>query len=423
MRLRWVKLLCLVAVLAVSALFYGHYYTSVMSPGRHGIHTQDWLIRERIKFSDDSIQKPDGEFARNIWLDHINSSGVKRLKETNPAESQAEQDSIAEADNQATLLRTLEGKKVQELSSACPTSLRFRIQKDILFRKLFNFDVPVLMWDHHLKEKNSLMKRDSPYGWKNIPEQDVASTLILLNDTANQRLFDWKPPEGCVRCAVIGNGGILNGSRQGKEIDQHDYVFRLNGAVIKGFEEDVGTKTSFYGFTVNTMKNSLIAYYPYGFTETPKGEGLRYIFIPANDRDYIMLRSSILGVPVPSGKDKGDNPAMYFGPEATPKKFKVLHPDFLLYTRDTFLKSHFLNLEYGYLYMPSTGGLMLLTALHLCDEVNAYGFITSNYRHFSDHYYEREKKPLEFYANHDMILEMHLWRKLHESKIMNLYLR
>lgn len=47
---------------------------------------------------------------------------------------------------------------------------------------------------------------------------------------------------------------------------------RLNGAVIKGFEEDVGTKVSFYGFTVNTMKNSLVSYEEYGFTHIPQGK-------------------------------------------------------------------------------------------------------------------------------------------------------
>ena len=129
----------------------------------------------------------------------------------------------------------------------------------------------------------------------------VGSTLRLLNTSANRHLFDRDAfPGGCVRCAVVGNGGILNGSRQGKAIDAHDLVFRcgrvagrtgrwvlgggqpwvrvprfscrLNGAVIKGFEEDVGTKISFYGFTVNTMKNSLIAYEEYGFTQIPRAK-------------------------------------------------------------------------------------------------------------------------------------------------------
>lgn len=109
-------------------------------------------------------------------------------------------------------------------------------------------------------------------------------------------------------------------------------------------------------------------------------------------------------------------------------------------------------MQYGHLYMPSTGALMLLTALHTCDQVrgclarrlggpptlspspaffpcpitpqvSAYGFITANYEQFSDHYYEPEKKPLVFYANHDMLLEAELWRSLHQAGIMQLYQR
>lgn len=76
--------------------------------------------------------------------------------------------------------------------------------------------------------------------------------------------------------------------------------------MVKGFERDVGTKTSFYGFTVNTMKNSLHTYWRLGFSSVPQGRDLRYIFIPSDIRDYLMLRSAILGVPVPEGPDKGD---------------------------------------------------------------------------------------------------------------------
>uniref|UniRef100_A0A8D0GPK6 alpha-N-acetylgalactosaminide alpha-2,6-sialyltransferase n=1 Tax=Sphenodon punctatus TaxID=8508 RepID=A0A8D0GPK6_SPHPU len=232
-----------------------------------------------------------------------------------------------------------------------------------------------------------LKERSVPYGWHGLSYAAIASTLRLLNNSANGRLFGAaRFPEGCVRCAVVGNGGILNGSRQGKEIDAHDFVFRLNGAVIKGFEEDVGTKISFYGFTVNTMKNSLLAYKEYGFTQIPQGKV--YIFIPSDMRDYVMLKSAVLGIPVPDGYDK-----------------------------------EIINTQYGYLYMPSTGALMLLTALHTCDQVSAYGFITDNYRQFSDHYYEREKKPLVFYANHDMLLEAELWKSFHRTGIMTLYQR
>ncbi len=30
----------------------------------------------------------------------------------------------------------------------------------------------------------------------------------------------------CIRCAVVGNGGILNGSARGMEIDDHHMIFR-----------------------------------------------------------------------------------------------------------------------------------------------------------------------------------------------------
>ncbi|XP_061248727.1 alpha-N-acetylgalactosaminide alpha-2,6-sialyltransferase 2 isoform X2 [Bos javanicus] len=309
----------------------------------------------------------------------------------------------------------------------CRHPLSLAVQRHPRFRNLFNLSTPVLLsgdlftpqlWD-------SLSQHKAPYGWQGLSHQAITSTLSLLNGSESTRLFAVSREllPGCIRCAVVGNGGILNGSRQGQNIDAHDYVFRLNGAVIKGFENDVGTKISFYGFTVNTMKNSLISYSNVGFTSVPQGQYLRYIFIPSDIRDYLMLRSAILGVPVPEGTDKGDRPQTYFGLDSSASKFRLLHPDFISYLTERFLKSKLINTKFGDLYMPSTGALMLLTALHTCDQVSAYGFITSNYQKFSDHYFDRMKKPLIFYANHDLSLEATLWRDLHKAGILWLYQR
>ncbi|XP_037013945.2 alpha-N-acetylgalactosaminide alpha-2,6-sialyltransferase 2 isoform X2 [Artibeus jamaicensis] len=308
----------------------------------------------------------------------------------------------------------------------CGHPLALAAQRHPHFRRLFDFSKPVLLSGGLYTQElwDSLSQRKAPYGWQGLSRQDIVSTLSLLNGSESTRLFgSGRPPQACIRCAVVGNGGILNGSRQGLNIDAHDYVFRLNGAVIKGFEEDVGTKTSFYGFTVNTMKNSLISYKKLGFTSVPQGQDLRYIFIPSDLRDYLMLRAAVLGEPVQKGPDQGDRPQTYFGPEASARKFKLLHPDFISYLTQRFLKSKLMNTRFGDLYMPSTGALMLLTALHTCDQVSAYGFITSNYWKFSDHYFERVKKPLIFYANHDLSLESALWRDLHAASILRLYQR
>uniref|UniRef100_F6T7R6 alpha-N-acetylgalactosaminide alpha-2,6-sialyltransferase n=1 Tax=Equus caballus TaxID=9796 RepID=F6T7R6_HORSE len=278
------------------------------------------------------------------------------------------------------------------MQRACSHPQTWVVKRFPRFRQIFSLPTPVLLWDGLFTKElwDSLSQIRAPYGWQRLPHQAIASTLLLLNGSESAQRFaaSEKPRRSCIRCAVVGNGGMLNGSRWGWLIDAHDYVFRVNGAVIKGFEADVVTKTSFYGFTVNTMKHSIVNDRNLGFTSVPQRRGLRYVFIPASIRAYVMLRSAILGVPVPKGR---------------------------------VLKSSLMNTEAKYIYMPSTGALLLLTALHTCDQVSAYGFITKKYWKFSDHYFEQEKKPLKFYTNHDLQLEAALWKDLHEAGIIQLY--
>ncbi|XP_066284214.1 alpha-2,8-sialyltransferase 8B-like [Branchiostoma lanceolatum] len=55
-------------------------------------------------------------------------------------------------------------------------------------------------------------------------------------------------------CAVVGNSGILLGSRCGAEIDSKDYVIRIDIPVVRGYEKDVGRRTSMTIFNLNTPK-------------------------------------------------------------------------------------------------------------------------------------------------------------------------
>uniref|UniRef100_A0A8C8RWY3 alpha-N-acetylgalactosaminide alpha-2,6-sialyltransferase n=1 Tax=Pelusios castaneus TaxID=367368 RepID=A0A8C8RWY3_9SAUR len=296
------------------------------------------------------------------------------------------------------------------LCQRCPSSIRRRVAST-KFRNTFLESVPVLQWAPHARpeEYQRLQGHGGAYGW-----QDVAwDSLTLLNTLANGHMFDAHPGTAdgnpsCIRCAVVGNGGILNGSRAGAAIDQHHYVFRVNGALTTGFEQDVGNRTSFYVFSTNTMMNSLHSYASAGFHQLPQTPETRYIFLPDHDRDYLLLRAALTHRPVDKGPDNG--PLQQMAP-------------FLPSPDGRFLRSSILDTPQWWLYRPSTGAVMLLAALHTCDEVSAYGFITPDYRAYSDHYFDGTHKDVRFYANHDLQLEMKLWQRLWKSRLITLYTR
>ncbi|XP_078671389.1 LOW QUALITY PROTEIN: alpha-2,8-sialyltransferase 8B-like [Branchiostoma floridae x Branchiostoma belcheri] len=51
-------------------------------------------------------------------------------------------------------------------------------------------------------------------------------------------------------CAVIDNSGVLLKSQCGAEIDSMDYVIRIDLPVIRGYERDVGRRTSMVIFNI-----------------------------------------------------------------------------------------------------------------------------------------------------------------------------
>ncbi|KAG5853658.1 hypothetical protein ANANG_G00028320 [Anguilla anguilla] len=276
----------------------------------------------------------------------------------------------------------------------CPVGIRQRIMGTV-FGERFLPQVPVLQWQGHVSPEQYQRLRRYPgaHGWGGVDFQTLEASLSVLNSSANRCLFDDWGSRGkgaaCIRCAVVGNGGILRGSKKGQEIDQHDYVFRTNGAVIKGFEED----------------------------ET------RYVFLPDHDRDYILLRAAATHTPVDRGPERSKSPPPYFGEHVTAQKFKMYHPDFIRYLRNRFLRASVLKTKYRHLYRPSTGAVMLLAALHTCDQVSAYGFMTPDFRKYSDHYYDNTYRPVGFFINHDLHMEMSLWQQLHQAGLILLYMR
>lgn len=87
-----------------------------------------------------------------------------------------------------------------------------------------------------------------------------------------------------------------------------------------------------------------------------------------------------------------------------------------------FLRGHAMQTKYKNIYRPSTGAVMLLAAMHTCDQVSAYGFMTPDYKNYSDHYYDSRYHPVGFFINHDLKMEMTLWQQLHQAGLITLYM-
>ncbi|XP_014035790.1 alpha-N-acetylgalactosaminide alpha-2,6-sialyltransferase 2 isoform X2 [Salmo salar] len=310
----------------------------------------------------------------------------------------------------------------------CPDSIRSRVsQTDFGVRYLGR--IPVLQWAKHATPEQYQRLRLYPgtHGWGNLDFNTLVSTLSVLNTSANWHMFDdWDRRSNgsrCVRCAVVGNGGILKDSKKGRDIDQHDYIFRTNGAVIKGFEQDVGSRTSLYTFSTNTLRNSMRSYAGAGYRGPPLSEETRYVFLPDHDRDYLLMKAAATHTPVERGPEKSKTPPTYFGGNVTVEKLKMYHPDFIRYIRNRFLRAHAMQTKYKDIYRPSTGAVMLLAAVHTCDQVSAYGFMTPDYVKYSDHYFDRQYHPVGFFINHDMKMELRLWQQLHHAGLITLYMR
>ncbi|KAM9424568.1 alpha-N-acetylgalactosaminide alpha-2,6-sialyltransferase 1-like isoform 2-T2 [Pholidichthys leucotaenia] len=280
--------------------------------------------------------------------------------------------------------------------STCAQSLRN--SKDEKFRKAFLPNIRLYLHKDNINmsEWNRLSHFNNPFGFMQFKYDDVMAAVKLI-PKPNEPLLSPKPGgDGCIHCAVVATGGILNGSKMGAEIDAHDYVFRMNGAAVEGFEEDVGNRTSVYVHTEHSIASSRIIFRKYGYTNAPHDEGIKYVMIPEAMRDYKWLIGLLKGEAVPPGQ-----------------KRKV-----------RFLNSSHLNRRYWAIVRPTNGAFTLFLALHTCDTVDAYGFITDDYKKYPNYYVHRHiHTRVIFFSNHDYNLEKNLWKDLHNRKIIKLYQR
>ncbi|CAH6776468.1 alpha-N-acetylgalactosaminide alpha-2,6-sialyltransferase 1 [Phodopus roborovskii] len=316
------------------------------------------------------------------------------------------------------------------LRTTCPDSVKIRASKSPWLQNIFLPNLTLFLDSGRFtqSEWDRLEHFAPPFGFMELNQSLVQKVVTRFRPVPQQQLLLAGLPSGssrCITCAVVGNGGILNDSHVGQEIDSHDYVFRLSGAITKGYEQDVGTRTSFYGFTAFSIVQSILTLGGRGFQHVPLGKDVRYLHFLEGTRDYEWLEAMFMNQTMAKTKLSWfrHRPQEVFRDALDLDRYLLLHPDFIRYMKNRFLRSKTLDTAHWRIYRPTTGALLLLTALHLCDKVSAYGFITQGHERFSDHYYDKVWKRLVFYINHDFKLERTVWKRLHDEGIIWLYQR
>ncbi|XP_040823880.1 alpha-2,8-sialyltransferase 8F [Ochotona curzoniae] len=200
------------------------------------------------------------------------------------------------------------------------------------------------------------------------------------------------------QCAVVGNGGILNKSLCGAEIDKSDFVFRCNLPPTSGnISKDVGSKTNLV-----TVNPSIITQ-KYGNLQEKKA-----IFLD----DIATYGDAFLLLPAFSFRANTDTSfKVYFTLKESKARQKVLffHPKYLKHL------ALFWRTKGVTAYRLSTGLMITSVAVELCENVKLYGFWpfsrTVEDMPVSHHYYDNKLPKRGFHQmpkEYSQILQLHV---------------
>ncbi|XP_071960944.1 alpha-N-acetylgalactosaminide alpha-2,6-sialyltransferase 1-like isoform X2 [Antedon mediterranea] len=291
--------------------------------------------------------------------------------------------------------------KVDFKPSNCSISIQNKLQRSKWASKMYLPNITMVMHEGAMSndEYRRLHAFGMPYGLSfrdDLVYTDLQAILSKLPRVDSILDFSGKERPSCLSCAVVGNGGILNGSKLGKEIDEHDLVFRVNHAIRRGFEEDVGTRTTHYVMMDRSLEHT-------SKEDVPRDQGIIYVFLPCRRLDYDYIEAAI-GPP---------NPNMKLVTSAN--NMRILHPDFVRYVNKVWIQRK-------RAFRPTTGGIMFMSALHSgCDSVNAYGMGFN--KQYTSHYYDIEYRPHKSTASHDFGREIDILKILDKEGIINWYKR
>ncbi|XP_007437220.1 beta-galactoside alpha-2,6-sialyltransferase 1 [Python bivittatus] len=210
------------------------------------------------------------------------------------------------------------------------------------------------------------------------------------------------------RCAVVSSAGSMKQSHLGAEIDSHDAVLRFNGAPTKGFQVDVGEKT-----TLRLVNSQLITVEEKKFiTDVQYNFGTIIVWDPS---------------PYHANIDEWFRKPDYYFFESY-KHYRKRHPKQPFYILNPFMQWQLWDIlqenspEDIQPNPPSSGMLGIVLMMNFCDEVDVYEFLPSKRQTDICHYYQKFfDQACTLGAYHPLLFEKNMVKHLNQGTDEDIY--